>query len=306
LSNFALRRVLRLGTPYWVVLLLVLALSYPSQRWFANLPLTEPISWQQLLASVSFLQDILGFGNISAGLWFVCIDLQLGLLLAVLLWLAQSLAFGRPPGSRADVLALSVCFVPLALLSLFLFGLDEAYDMWVSYFFFMPFLGVLAWWALAGRVGRWYFWSYVAVLVGGLALRWHWETATAGYDMVTPDEGVLDQPLYEVGKLAVTILTGVGIYGLGRAGHLGDWLTARWLQYLGKISYSLFLIHYPVSWAVTSIGYQLTGDRPVAAIGWLMLALLASLGAAALLYQFVEGPSLRLVRRLRLRQGGTG
>jgi peptidoglycan/LPS O-acetylase OafA/YrhL len=106
----------------------------------------------------------------------------------------------------------------------------------------------------------------------------------------------------EFKKVGMAMGTGVGIYGMGRAGRLSVWLRWGWLQYLGKISYSLFLIHYPVSWAVKRFGYRCTGDQPVAAVCWLVLALLLSLGAADLLYRFVEGPSLRLVHGIKLHQ----
>jgi hypothetical protein len=62
------------------------------------------------------------------------------------------LAFGRPKGSLWDGLALSVTFLPLAAVSLFVWGLDSGHDMWAHYFFHLFLVGVLAWWALEGRV----------------------------------------------------------------------------------------------------------------------------------------------------------
>lgn len=298
---FAVRRGLRLGSPYWAVLLLVLAMSYPAIAWLHDTSLTEPISWQQLLTSVFFLQDILGYGNISRGMWFVCIDMQFGLLVVGLLWVAQSLPFCGPKGSRADALVLSAIFLPLAWLSLFVFGVNEANDMGIHYFFFMPCFGMWAWWTLEGRLPQWQFWVYLAVLLAAVAQRWHAATLAGLDSSAAWDELVGFDVPYDVEKLFMTIVTGVAILGLGRAGHLGDWFRARWLQYLGKISYSLFLIHYPVSWVVITIGYRLTGDRRVAASLWLVLAFVCSVGAAHLLQRFVEGPSLRLVQRLKLR-----
>jgi peptidoglycan/LPS O-acetylase OafA/YrhL len=300
-ANFALRRCLRLGTPYWIVLLLVLAMSFPAIWWPNDTSLTEPISWRQFLSCVFFLQDILGYGNVSAGMWFVCIDMQFGLLLVTLLWLGQGLRCGGAKGGTVDVVVLSAIFAPLALLSVFVFGLADKNDMWIHYFFYMPFLGMLAWWALEGRTPGWLFWTYVVLLVCGLVQRWCREYAASLADPAALGDLLATELPDEVEKLAVAILSGVAIHALGRAGHLGDWFRAGPLQYLGKISYSLFLIHYPVSWAVTTLGHRLTGDHPVAAVGWLLLAFLASVGAAHLLYRFVEAPSLRLVQRVKSR-----
>ena len=86
---------------------------------------------------------------------------------------------------------------------------------------------------------------------------------------------------------------------MGRRGHLGDWLTWRPLQYLGRISYSLYLIHYATSWVVVSIGCSLTPNNPKAAVLWMAGGVVASIGAADLFYRCVEAPSLRLVKRLK-------
>jgi peptidoglycan/LPS O-acetylase OafA/YrhL len=174
--------------------------------------------------------------------------------------------------------------VPLGLASLFWFNLnDDAYGAWVIYFFHMPLFGAMAWWALEGRIPRALFWAYAAALVGGAAYRWR-----------------LGLEYQKTLDIAVTLTAGVVVYLVGRYGHLGDWFTARPLQYLGRISYSLFLIHYPTSWLVVSAGCHWTGDNATAAVFWMVLALVASIGAAQLMYMFVEAPSLQLVKRFKL------
>jgi len=162
----------------------------------------------------------------------------------------------------------------VGLLSLFLFNLDAQYDMWILYFFCMPLLGAIVWWALEGRLSPNIFWAYALAMVVGLVYQWRLE-------------------------IAIALGGGVTIYVVGRLGHLGDWLSARWLQYLGRISYSLFLIHYAVGWIVVVLGHWFTGDRAVVAVFWLFAALAASIGAAHLMYKFVEVPSVRLARRLK-------
>lgn len=273
-GNFTLRRIVRLGLPYWTTILLVVALDYVARQWWRVPSVTDPVGWPKLAANFAFLQDVLGYGNISAGTWFVCIDLQFGLLFVVLLWLVQRLSCGCPDGGKAQAVVLTAVFVPLGLLSLFLFNLDARYDMWIIYFFCMPTLGTLAWWALENRLLRGVFWAYAVALVVGLAYHWRLE-------------------------IAIALGAGVTIYVVGRLGHLGDWLTARWLQYLGRISYSLYLIHYAAGWAVVTVGHSFTGDDPGFAVGWLAAALVASIGAAHLLYVFVEAPSVRLAARLK-------
>jgi peptidoglycan/LPS O-acetylase OafA/YrhL len=289
-GNFTLRRVLRLGMPYWTAILLVVAIDYFASSWFAIARATplvdDPVTWPRLAANLTFLQDILHLHNISAGTWFVCVDLQCGLLFAVMLWFAQFLSrFLAEEAEDGRTLALPLClvFVPLGLVSLFWLNIDsDDFSAWVIYFFHLPLLGALAWWAIEGRVPRIVFWSYLAAMAGGVVHR-----CNIGLDYKKSLELI-------VAATAATV-----IYLGGRRGHLGDWLTWRPLQFLGRISYSLFLIHYPVSWMVVSAGCSLTPDSPKAAVLWMALAVVASVGAAQLFYVCVEAPSLRLVKRLK-------
>ena len=288
-ANFTLRRVLRLGIPYWTAILAVVAVDAltHSSLYRPDQPLIDdPMSWGRLAANLGFLQDILHKGNISAGTWFVCIDLQFGLLFAILLGVVRLLSWPLPRrGDRAriDPLILILLLVPLGLASLFWFNIDpDDYSAWVIYYFHMPLFGAMAWWALEGRVPRWGFWCFAAALAGGIAYR-----CNLGMDY----KKSLD--------VLVALTTGIVIYSAGRRGHLGDWLTRRPLQYLGRISYSLYLTHYLTSWAVVSLGYYWTGDNAKAAACWMTAAVLVSIGVAGLFYRCVEAPSLRLVARLK-------
>jgi peptidoglycan/LPS O-acetylase OafA/YrhL len=288
-GNFMLRRIVRLGIPYWTVVLLVAALDL-IVRWIVsarNLPpdLTdEPVTWIRLVANLLFVQDIFGYGNISAGTWFVAVDLQLSFVFVVLMMLVRPLSMNGRVGGTAHVLALMALFLPWGLLALFGFNLDRQYEPWVVYYFHIPLLGAMAWWAIEGRIPRLLFWAYAGTMAAATVVR---------YNQYVPIPGSPTFSKLTVAA-AVATATGVTIYLVGRRGHLGDWLGFGWLQYLGRISYSLFLIHYPVSWAVLYLGCHWTGDHELSAVIWLIVAFTSSIIAAHLFYKFVEAPSLRL------------
>jgi peptidoglycan/LPS O-acetylase OafA/YrhL len=242
--------------------------------------LTDPIGWPKLTANLLFLQDLLGYGNIAVGTWFVCVDLQIAFSFAALLWLARRLTFGGDGGAGAW--AIVALFAPLGLLSLFYFNLDPRYDAWAIYFFFTPLLGAAAWWTLEGRLPRAAFWGYVALLAGGAAYRWH-----------------LGPCYRKTLEIAFALAAALLIYAAGRRGRLGNWLSARWMQYLGRVSYSLFLIHYPVGWLVLALGSRWDNNNPWIALAWFAAALAASIPAAELLYRAVERPCLRLSARFK-------
>lgn len=277
LGNYVLRRAIRLDPPYWATICCVLLLNAVT---FLVEDVPPPMdafpTWPQFITHFFYLQNVLSYGNLSVGFWTLCIEVQFYILVILLLGLAQRL----PWGSRRDpqgmpAVNLLIAFAPLALLSLFHFSMTDGYEDWIIRFFSMFFAGALAWWTLDGRVPHVIFWAFIAAMGFRLTLDW------------TTD-------------IAVAAIAATAIYTVGRMGRLGTWLNASWLQYLGRISYSLYLIHFPVAHIVTHFGYRCTGDEPVPALLWTILAVVASLGAAHLLYLYVEAPSVRFAARFKL------
>lgn len=89
--------------------------------------------------------------------------------------------------------------------------------------------------------------------------------------------------------------TAVLIVAVAKLGYIGslDW---RWLQYLGTISYSLYLLHNPITGATFRVGYLLTGRTAPTEWVWWITSIAASVLAAMALYYFVERPCIRLSR----------
>lgn len=274
MGRFSLRRLIRLGLPYWTILAAVLAMDV-LLPWGGLPPLNAEFTAGQVASEVFFVQYILGYSSTSTGLWFICIEVQFFLLFLAMLFVVQRLR-RRGPVDAAQVGWPSrlVVFVPMALLSLFLFNLSDQYHAWVVYFFGVLFLGTILCWTLDGSVPRAAFWLYILAIVVRLAVR-------------------------PTMQLEVALSAAVLIYGVGRLGRLNRWLSFRWLQYLGTISYSLFLVHYPVSHVVKCIAHRLTGDTPGIALAWLGLAFALSVVAAHFFYHWVERPASQLAERLK-------
>ncbi|MBS0263655.1 MAG: acyltransferase [Planctomycetes bacterium] len=299
LGNFALRRSIRLDPPYWTTIVVVLALHYLMQlhlAWKSPLdepdPFEGPLTWRYIGLHLVYLQGIFGYENLSVGFWTLCIEVQFYLLYACGLGTAQSF---RSPAARtpADAApwALLTVFGPLAALSLFEWnrsaGGAPVYDneMWIIRYFCMFFLGVVTWWTLDRRVPQVVFWICAVAFSVRIAQQVHLE----GW-----------QHNLTIG-LSVALATALLIYTAGRLGRLGTCGNGRVLQYLGRISYSLYLIHFPVSHIVKWIGAKLCGESPpaIVAVGWLMLSLICSVLAAHVMYRCVEAPSVRLATRLK-------
>lgn len=265
------RRILRLGVPYWLVVALTAGLTALAIHGWNDRSLNEQLpTLEQLAVHAVFLQDIAGHPHLSTGLWFVCIEVQFGLLFLALTAVAQRLG-GRSSRPAGGVLLL--VFAPLALWSLFVAVSQSESDMWVWHFYCHIFFGVLIGLMLKQVVHPVWFWLYV--VAAGLRLAWDYED-----------------------NVASAFVAGTTIGAASHLGGLQTWLGQSVFQYLGRISYSLFLIHYPVSWLVGKLGHGLTGDHPQWAVFWLVLSLAASIPAAHALYRWVEEPAFRWAKRI--------
>lgn len=96
----------------------------------------------------------------------------------------------------------------------------------------------------------------------------------------------------------VCAVTSLALYVIATTGRLTSALNWRWLQFLGSISYSLYLIHNPITGAVFRIGKMLTGDTAVTEVLWWAVSIAACIVCAYVMWRWVERPSMMLSKRL--------
>lgn len=251
------QRFLRLARPAWPVMVLAVVCAALARAWMDDPDTPDAPTLPQVLANALFLQDIVGTPALSAGWWYLAIDLQLYALLAVVSVLLGWLA---PAGPRRAWLA-RFAVGALTATSITVWNLDAELDPWAPYFLGSYGLGVLAHWARhapasgqsASGHGSWaWLLLLMALVLGGLWLEWRSRLAWAGLT---------------AGWLAL----GWGGAALARLPLQGG---VRWLS---RISYCTFLVHYPVSLVTNSLFSQLESPSSAVAFGTLVLTWLLSL-----------------------------
>ncbi len=273
-GRLVLRRYWRLVKPYLVALAVSVLVAALVRPWFTHPSVPAAPTLPQLLAHVFLLQDILGQEALSAGVWYVAIDFQLYAAAVLIFAFARRFQFAQGEGgdaahatSASAQLGVSLILL-LALASLLFFNRLPAFDITALYFCGSYALGMFAFWASHKLGGRRVFWLATMAVMGALALALDFR-----------------------GRLVVALVTAFGLVGL--AGLQPDawpwhWLQQRRLVQLGKISYSVFLIHFPVCLLVNAVVGYFWPAQLIANVAGLLLAFVLSLLAGSALYRWVE------------------
>jgi len=298
IATFIGRRLIRLVPAYWVAIGACILVDGICRKMLGEVgPFEGPISFSRISAHMTFLQDVLGHDPLGAGMWTLCIEMQFYFVAIVSWGLAQQL-FLRPNESqpRPSTLGLLLVFAPVSLMSLFYWRSDETTNQWVIHFLWMFFLGMSTWWALDKTISARTF----GVIIG-LALldqvfdaEWRSQNVASLMELLNIGFQPEEQQSWRY-ENAVAMLTALAIYIAGTKDQLHVWLNWRWLQHLGRISYSLYLIHFPVCHLLTTVGWKWCGNNPTSIQALLILAssFVVSLAAGQLLYTYVEAPSAK-------------
>jgi peptidoglycan/LPS O-acetylase OafA/YrhL len=266
-ARFALRRQVRLDPPYWVSLAIAVLLPW----WFLRIGFQgTPIPAPRVIgAHLLYAQDFLRLPPIQPVYWTLAIEVQFYLVFVV------ALALLRP---------LATSLVPWVLAASALYAFDAGMHWRFLHGPFVPHwylfaLGASSYWVLKGRF------SLVAHVALALWFAWKgWQ-----FRRVEPLSGVA---------------TALLITAAGKLGGLETWLRARWLQFLGRMSYGIYLLH-PIAGgqARWHVGIKVDVTSGPGSFAVIVAGCGLTIGLAWILHRFVEEPSMRLAGRIRWWRG---
>jgi peptidoglycan/LPS O-acetylase OafA/YrhL len=267
------RRYIKLAPPFIVAMFLAIGASALARTWMVHDSISAPPNLSQLAAHVLLLQSVLGYESLSAGAWYVAIDFQLYALITGLLWLG-----GRIAGNRPSTWLMPLLVTLGVSISLLYFNRDADFDVWAPYFFGSYGLGIFAWWASDPR--RPFLATFALLLM-----------------MVVPT--VLALGLDFRIRIAVAAVVACFLFLFGRT-RLSTYASSGWsvINYLGKISYSIFLVHFPVCLVVNAAFTRFVPDDAYLQGAGVVWAWAASVAAGAVFFHWVETPLGRFLAGL--------
>jgi peptidoglycan/LPS O-acetylase OafA/YrhL len=273
-GRFMLRRSIRLDPPYWFSMLLVVVMGVLSARLVPGKTFDVP-GVGRVLAHVFYLQGLLDVMPLNPIYWTLCLEIQFYLTFSLLMLIVTRLRRRLAP-ERAFLVVLVPAMIVADLWPLRLQPFDVP-GLFLG-FWHLFIAGVLVWWAVHRPGDK----IAARLAVGNLLLL------------------ALASARHRDLALVVGVAAAAFIYVAGWRGKLGSWLSARPLQALGAMSYSLYLVHNPITGAAFRGGYRLTGRSVVTEGIWFVLVTGICIVAAYVSYRLIERPSLTLSHRIRL------
>jgi peptidoglycan/LPS O-acetylase OafA/YrhL len=276
------RRFWRLIVPYWIAVLL-----FTAYRWgiFTIFKRGDgPLSAIDVISQMFLVQEFLydsseAIERVSPVGYWSMVTLEQFYLVWLALYAITLALVGRGDGrgyARAEKVMAFITFAAcVGSLSLWILPFHTHYHL-PAYTVFLT-MGMLLYWAQRHGFSRHYFWIMVPLLL-----------AAAIYS--------------KQGTLIKALITTAIFLPLSRGVELPRNAIVRFLNYCGRRSYSIYLIHPIVGIAFIALTWKLTAKSDWLAIPLLIGAIIVSVLAAIVFYKYVELPSQARSRSVQYRR----
>ena len=258
-------RYLRLTLPFLAALVIVAVCAVFARHVLDDDFVPDAPTLAQTVAHLLLLQNVLDYESLTVGAWYVAIDIQL---FVTMILLSRLAAAGEGLGASSRRAMLAMAGVLMAA-SLFWFNRDAALDDWAIYFFGAYGLGAATCWVVQSRHAT-----------RGLALLAALALVALAVDFR--------------GRLLVALAAALVLGLAARSDRIGGLAAVPTTHKLGAISYSLFLVHFPVLLLANAAFVELDLAGPLAGAVGMGAAWGLSILAAIVFHRWIERPANRL------------
>ncbi len=269
--KFAARRSIRLDPPYWGSIVLVISMA-----WISATVKNETMEWpshQEIIAHLFYAQGILGMKQINIIYWTLCLEVQFYLVFVFLFLCAKHVDKHLHNGIiLVFFLAAIVSLLwPLKIVS------GNVYPGLFLPHWHAFLVGVFTYWSWQKRIANSYFFAYAMIII-------------------------VSSYIYKSDFSMAAGLTALFIHAFAITGRIeaANW---RWIQFLGTISYSLYLTHNPITGASYFVIYRLIGNSIMAQYTALFASTVACIVFAFLFWWLFERWSIRFSKKVVLHRG---
>lgn len=264
--RFVARRSIRLDPTFWVTIAVTLGSVFLSNHLDRSRQIPYPPALE-VAANLLYLQDVVGYPRVLEVSWSLCIEIQLYIVFVCLLGVINRIRM--PAAAVSGVIAVFVG----SLLGAFLSGLPG--QVWFISYLYLFLVGAVVAWHGSGRLGA------APVLLS--------VTLVAVCSL-----------LFRAPGPAIGAATALLLLLAQKVGKLTSWLSERPVQFVGRLSYSFYLVHTLVASRMIGVGRRIIGPGFERSLLYVAITFAVSLLGAWLLFRFVERPSMMLARRVRL------
>jgi peptidoglycan/LPS O-acetylase OafA/YrhL len=268
--KFAFRRSIRLDPPYWASIILVVTMAWLSAS-MKNEVYAVP-DFATILAHIFYLQEILGIPHISGVYWTLCQEIQFYLVFCGLLYVAQRI---RVYQQQALLTVFSIASAISLLWPLNIIE-ENLYQGLFFQYWHTFLLGVFSFWSWKKVIPQYFFYAYFFILFSFALNELNYFTVTS-------------------------CLTAIFIHECAKSGNIGicNW---RWIQFLGLISYSLYLIHQPITGATLYVFNSIFAPSVTIHLLGLFVSTLSCIVFAYIFWRLFESWSIKLSKKVSIHQ----
>lgn len=273
IGRFALKRSIRLDPAYWSAILLAIALLFVKDYGLGS-EVAYPDS-SDLMFHVFYLQDIVGTDyKISPVFWTLCIEIQF-----YLFYIFSVYLFHSKNWFNVDLLVLFLLFTAIISLLSHQDLIVPTIKGWFIPYWHYFVLGIFVQRSI--NIGKKYY-ALLAIL--------------ASLEIAAISIGDFSK------SILIALITATYIFSMGITKKLAYGLNIAPIQFLGAISYSLYLVHPDIGWKSISLikEFLYFPNVPFFSVIALIAGTLISIVGAYIFYYLIERTSLKLSKRIAL------